>query len=90
MAKYLASTPISPPDKGTKEFEFIEKFRLSVEVILQTVNENEYQAAITVIEKPRDMFERAVVFPKGGMVVSMFAKKRVALIQTDVGEKKFF
>ena len=89
VTKYLASSPCPPPDKGTKEFEFAEKFCLSVEVILQTVNENEYQAATTVLEKPGDMFDRAVIFPKGGMVVGMFANKQVALIQTDVGENAF-
>ena len=89
LTKYLASKPSPPPDQGTKEFEYVEKFRLRIEVILQTVNENEYQAATTVLEKPGDMFERAVVFPKGGMVVGMFAKKRVALIQTDMGENAF-
>ena len=87
--KYFASKPRPAPDRGTKEHDFLEKFRLSVEVILQTVNENEYQAATTVLEEPGGMFERAVVFPKGGMVVGMFAKKRVALIQTDVGENAF-
>ena len=87
--KYRASKPKPAPDQGTEEYEFLKKFCLEVEVILQTVNESEYQAATTVLEKPGDMFERAVVFPKGGMVVGMFAKKRVALIQTDVGENAF-
>ena len=87
--KYLESRPRHAPDRGTKEYEFLENFRLRIEVILQTVNENEYQAATTVLEKPGDMFERAVVFPKGGMVVGIFAKKRVALIQTDVGVNAF-
>ena len=81
--------PSPLPNQGTKEHDFLENFRLKVEVILQTVNENEYQAATIVLEKPDDMFERAVVFPKGGMVVGMFAKKRVALIQTDVGVNAF-
>ena len=87
--KYLASKPRPSPDQETKEYKFLDKFRLSVEIILQTVSESEYQAVTTILEKPGDMFERAVVFPKGGMVVGMFAKKRVALIQTDVGESAF-
>lgn len=50
------------------------------------MNDNEYQAATTFLEKPDKMFERAMVFPKVGMVVGMFGNKRAALIQTDVGE----
>ena len=78
----------TPPNWGTKEYEFLEKFCLRVELILQTVNKNEYQAATTFLESPGDMFERAVVFPKGGIVVGMFANKRVALIQTGTGKIK--
>ena len=66
LEKYLARRPRHAPKEGTEEYEFLEKFCSRVELILQTVNDNEYQAATTFLEKPGDMFERAVVFPYGG------------------------
>ena len=64
----------------------MKKFSQEVELILQTVNENEYQAAVTLLEPPNKKFSKAVVFPKVGMVLGMFAKKKTALIQTKAGE----
>ncbi len=56
-----------------------------MEIILQTVSDNEYQAATTLIEPPDAKFERAIVFPSAGTVVGMFAGHKTALIQTDEG-----
>ncbi len=56
-----------------------------VEILLQTVNEDEYQAATTVMEPPNEKFRRAMVFPSAGKVVGTFAGHKTALIQTDVG-----
>lgn len=82
---YRDCKPERAPRSGPK-FDFLQKFSLEVEVILQTVNENEYQAATTFLKPPDEMFSKAVVFPKVGMVVGMFADKKTALIQTDMGE----
>ena len=82
QAKFL-----TPPKKGTREFNFLkDHFSPRVEIILQTVNENEFDAGTTYLEKLDDMFSDPVTFPKGSMVLGMFAGKRTALIQTKVGE----
>ena len=62
------------------------EFSDDIKIILQTVNENEYQAAVTFLEPPSDKFHRAVIFPSAGTVVGYFAGHKVALIQTGVGE----
>ena len=50
------------------------------------VNENEYQAAVTRMKPPENTsFERAVVFPRPGTVIGMFADKKTALIHTSEG-----
>lgn len=77
---------------GSEEYEQLQKFCKQVEIILQTVNLNEYQAATTFMEPPSGnfpkaiVFSKAVVFPKNGMVVGMIAGKKTALIQTEIGE----
>ena len=58
---------------------YLSKF--SMEVVLQTVNDNEYQAAITLMRPP---FEKSVVFSTAGTVVGYFGNHKTALIQTDV------
>ena len=66
----------------------LQHFSREVELILQTVDDNEYQAAVTFLKPPNIIepeFSRAVVYPKVGMVVGMFAGKKTALIQTKVG-----
>lgn len=84
---YRDNMPENRPRKEkTKEISFLQEFCQTVEVIIQTVNENEYQAATTFLTAPNEMFSRAVVFPMTSMVVGMFADKKTALIQTDVGE----
>ena len=81
---YRDSRPAGPCSKA--EHTAMKKFSEEVELILQTVNENEYQAAVTLLEPPNKKFSNAVVFPKVGMVLGMFAKKKTALIQTKAGE----
>lgn len=83
---YRANMPDHPPRKGTSKYDILQNFCHRVEIILQTVSECEYQAATTFLEAPNQMFPKAVVFPKAGMVLGTFAEKGVALIQTDVGE----
>ena len=84
---YRDNMPENRPKKEKKqEITFLQEFCQTVEIIIQTVNENEYQAATTFLTPPNEMFSKAVVFPMTSMVVGMFADKKTALIQTDVGE----
>ena len=53
--------------------------------VLHTVNDNEYDAAKTRLKPPSDNFERAVVYPRAGFVIGMFADLEVALIKTEPG-----
>ncbi len=49
--------------------------------MIQVVNENEYQAAVTLMKPPENTpFSTAVVFPHPGTIVGMFAQKKTALI----------
>ena len=82
-AKLEVNRPVRCP---RKDEHTARKFSSEVELILQTVNENEYQAAVTLLEPPNNKFSKAVFFPKAGMVLGMFATKKTALIQTKVGE----
>ena len=77
--------PEYPPLKGTDKHEELSAFINNVHIILHTVNENEYQAAVTFLEPPSKHFKRSVVFPSAGSVVGRFAGHKVALIQTDAG-----
>ena len=80
----------SRPDKKQKhgiELEELKNFCRGIDIILQTVNESEYKAATTFMEPPIDKFQKAVVYPKPGMVVGMFAGRKTALIKTEPGSK---
>lgn len=81
--------PENLPDEETEsdKYQSLQDFSQKVEVILQTVNENEFQAATTFLKSPNDLFKKAVTFPMNCMVLGMFAKKKTALIQTGVGDK---
>ncbi len=59
-------------------------FRDSVKIILQTVNENDYQAAFTFMKPPSKNFKKSVFFPSSDTVVGYFGDYRVALIRTDI------
>ena len=82
---YRSRRPKKPPRENTSEYNQLQKFCSKVEIILQTVDEHEYQAAVTFMEPPAKNFTKAVVFPTAGMVVGTFAEKKTALIQTDAG-----
>ena len=75
----------APPPREADDRRKLKKFAKEVEIILQTVNENEYQAAASLLKPPYPSFSRAVVYPSAGKVVGIFADKKTALIQTAVG-----
>ena len=83
---YYKFEPEPPPlPKEESKLQKLREFCGEVEFILQTVNENEYQAAVTYMEKPYDDWTKAVIFPSAGTVVGEFAGHKAALIQTNVG-----
>lgn len=82
---YDEKMPMNSSNLNTKEIQQLAKFCLEVEFIIFTINDNEYHAAACLIETPAENFNRAVFYPKANMVVGMFAMKKSAVIQTDVG-----
>ena len=81
---------MSSPEKGSTEYGLLENYQNEVEVILHTLNDNEYNAATTYLSAPAmegGSFEKAIIFPRTGIVLGTFAKKKVALIQTEQGSK---
>lgn len=76
------NTPAESPRRRMKEYEQLNQFTNEIEVILQTVYDNEYQAATYHMKPPPGDFTKPVIFPWKGMVVGMFADKKTALIQT--------
>lgn len=77
--------PQCPPSVGTWEHKALLQFSKEVEIIIQTVNDNEYEAAVTFLEPPTKEFKTSVVFPSAGTVLGNFADHKIALIQTGVG-----
>lgn len=82
---YKQRIPADCPDSGSKEYIELELFSKNIQIILQTVNENEYQAAAVEMKPPTKTFKSSVFFPSPSIVVGMFGRNRAALIQTDVG-----
>lgn len=86
LALYREKRPENPPTKEkTDEHKDLGKFCKEVEIIVLTINDNEFHAAVLFMEKPPGNFEKAVFYPEANMVVGMFANKKTALIQSDVG-----
>ena len=69
-------------------YDELEEHCKEVEIILHTVNDNENRAALTYMKSPSERRESNGVqnFPYVGMVVGVFGKKKVVLIQTNPGE----
>ena len=84
---YREKKPLDSPNSGTSEYEQLQKFSKEVDIILLTINDKEFHAAIINIEKPAENFDRAVFFPKGYMVVGMFANKKTAIIHSAMGKR---
>ncbi len=82
--------PARSPKKDTEEYALLQKYQNEVEVILHTLNDNEYNAATTYLSAPDiegGSFKKATIFPRTGIVLGTFAEKKVALIQTQQGSK---
>lgn len=85
IGMYRTKRPQNSPPLKSKEYEDLKFFCKNVEIILLTINDNEFHTAVLFMEKPPGKFEKAVFYPNANMVVGMFANKKTALIQTDVG-----
>lgn len=70
------------PKKGTKMYEDLVKFKSDIEIILQTADRYVYQVAITMMKPPTKISSKPVIFPREGMVVGVFANKKIALLQS--------
>ncbi len=77
---YHENKPVTPPEVETREFRELLKFQKEVQLILQVVNENEYQAATTYMKPPTDNFDRAVLFPRANMVVGRIGGIKTVLL----------
>ena len=84
MTEYNKINLEDPPQKDTPEYNELQKYQ--VEIILHTVNDNENIAALTYMKSPSGKSNGIQNFPDVGMVVGVFANKKVVLIQTDPGE----
>lgn len=83
---FESKKPENRPKEENKVME-LTAFCDRVKIILQTVNDNEYQAGVTFLEPPSDNFGKAVIFPYPNMIVGRFAGIEVALIRSKPGIK---
>lgn len=81
--------PEAQPPCDKPEFNTLSMFSKQIQIILQTVNENEFQAAIIEMKPPTEKFKSPVVFKKTSIVLGMFGRNKVALIQTDPGSRAY-
>lgn len=81
---FETNKPEEKPRDANKQEE-LRKYSGEIQLILQTVNTNEYQAALTYMKKPSSNFSKAVTYPMIGMVVGTFAGIKTALIKTEPG-----
>lgn len=68
----------SPAEK--EERTQLKYYSKEIEIILLTVNDDEFKAALDFMSPPEKFFELKV-YPKAGSVVGIFAKKKAVLIQ---------
>ncbi len=66
----------------------LEAFAKKVEVILHTVNHNEFEAAACKMKKPYESFpeDKGVFVINRCQVMGMFASKKTAIVRTEQGE----
>ncbi len=86
----MDNIPARSPKKDTKEYALLKNYQNEVLFILQTLNDNEYNAGTTYLSAPilkGGSFERATIFPCTGIVLGTFAELNVALIRTEQGSK---
>ena len=83
--------------EGDEYYDGVQKFAQDVELLIQTVNDNETWAVLAYMEGPKfsedQQLPRAVNFGKSKVRLGMFSHHKAALIQTGMGancEKKLF
>ena len=81
-------SPQKTPQKESELYRGLENFSKNVQIIIHTVNDNEYYAAVGHLSddgNPLLGLTTSVVFPKTGSVVGMFGGYKAALVQTRMG-----
>ena len=74
---------IDCPIKGSFEYNEVNVFSKEVEIILQTILDIEFEAALSLLDPPSQYFEMPVNFPNDSAAIGMFANQKVALIQAN-------
>ena len=77
--------PQSKPTKGTQKYKELQQFSKKVVIILQTVNDIEYKAALTVMKPPTASFTKPVIFPKPNMIAGKIGGKKTVLLKAGAG-----
>lgn len=78
---FTAKKPENCPQDAKKKRE-LSVFCKQVKIILTTVHDNEFEAAVTFMEPPSNNFKKAVMFPNPNMYVGKFVGIETALIQS--------
>ena len=91
LREIFKKKPIATPQNASKA---LENFSRKVAIIIHTVNDNEYWAAVDHLGPPVSDdgnhlpgLTTSVIFPKTGSAVGMFGGYKAALVQTGMGEK---
>ena len=84
-AEEVVAEPKDKPAKGTAEYAELQQFSTEVAIILQTVNDTEHKAALSVLEPPSATFTAPVIFPMPNMVAGKLEGWKVVLIKAGAG-----
>ena len=85
VSEEVVAEPEDKPAKGTAEYAELQQFSTEVVLILQTVNDTEHKAALSVLEPPSATFTAPVIFPMPNMVAGKLEGWKVALIKAGAG-----
>ncbi len=85
---YQMHMPKSCPGPDTPEYHSLCAFSKKIQIVLQTVGENEFQAA-TIEMKPVPDLDHPFFFKSSCIVIGMFGQNKAAVIQTDSGTKAY-
>ena len=77
---FSSHKPDVVPDKGTTFYNKLNNFSERIRIILLVSNEDEFQAAITLLKPPSSSFKNAVTFPSDGIYLGILAMAKVALV----------
>ena len=84
-SKEEIAEPEDKPTKGTPKYEELVQFSADVVLLLLTVTDTEYRAALSVLEPPSRTFPAPVIFPMPNMVAGRLEGWKVVLIKAKGG-----